>query len=374
MKRFLFALMLFALFSVRAFSIDKLDFNQQLDAIGIEEIEDNIPDNAQSLLNEINLEKFNFAQMLKLAPKDFFALMAEILKNQIKAPMVVLFSVFGIVVLCAMLSGLKDTINHSSIISVFDTVSILCICVAIIKPVIACINVVIGAIEQCSTFMITFIPIWASTVTASGQPVTATTYNIFLFSVCQVISQVAAKFIVPMMCVYLALSIMGSLSSDFNISGCSNTIKTIVSFSLGLLLSLFVGVLSVQTFISSGADSVTAKTAKFVIGSFIPVVGGMLSDAYMAAQGCIKFLKTTIGAYGIIVALLTFLPVLLQLVLWYFTVNISTAAADLFEIKQVSGLLKSISSALSVLMAIIVFYALLIIISISIILVSGLGL
>ena len=64
-------------------------------------------------------------------------------------------------------------------------------------------------------------------------------------------------------------------------------------------------------------------------------------------------LKTTVGAFGILAALLTFLPVLLQTALWYFTVNITSAVGEMLGVKQVASILKSASATLGVLIAVI---------------------
>ena len=81
--------------------------------------------------------------------------------------------------------------------------------------------------------------------------------------------------------------------------------------------------------VASGSDTVASKAAKFLIGSVVPVVGGALSDAFGATQGYLRLLKATVGVFGILIALMTFLPVFLQTVLWYFTVNL--AGADVYK-------------------------------------------
>lgn len=110
-------------------------------------------------------------------------------------------------------------------------------------------------------------------LTAGGQPVTATTYNLFLFGTCQVLSRVMSAVIVPCLGVYLAFCLVGSAAPELHITSAASSLKSLVTWAMGLLLSIFVGLLSIQSVVASGADSVTAKTAKFLIGSFIPVVG-----------------------------------------------------------------------------------------------------
>jgi len=48
------------------------------------------------------------------------------------------------------------------------------------------------------------------------------------------------------------------------------------------------------------ADSVTLRTAKFMTGAFIPVVGGMLADAAEALIGTSLLLKNAVGIMGLL--------------------------------------------------------------------------
>ena len=202
---------------------------------------------------------------------------------------------------------------------------------------------------------------------------TATTYTAFLFMACQVVSQVVAGIFVPLMGVYLAFCVVGNLAPGVDVSAVAGAIKSAVSWALGLLLTLFVGLLSLQTMVASGSDTVASKAAKFLIGSFVPVVGGALSDAFVATQGYLRLLKATVGVFGILIALMTFLPVFLQTVLWYFTVNLAGAVSEMLGVKPVASILKSSSATLGILIAVILCFALLIVISTSLVMMVSTG-
>jgi len=45
------------------------------------------------------------------------------------------------------------------------------------------------------------------------------------------------------------------------------------------VLTLFVGVLSLEGTLSSSVDGITAKTTKAAVSNFIPIVGKILGDA-----------------------------------------------------------------------------------------------
>ncbi|MEG0115363.1 MAG: hypothetical protein RSA00_02960, partial [Hydrogenoanaerobacterium sp.] len=218
-----------------------------------------------------------------------------------------------------------------------------------------------------------FIPVFVSLVAVGGQPVSATTYNAFLLLIAEIISKITATKLVPIITIYLAFCIVSAFSPNMNLLGAAETAKTVVIWVLGLIVTVFVGLLGVQSMVASGADTVAVKAGKFLVGSFVPVVGKALADAFATAQGCLRLLKTTVGVYAVFVAALTFMPSFLQTLLWYFACSLGAAISDVLGVKQMSRVLKACGTALSLLIAILVFVALLFIVSITIMLITGMG-
>lgn len=375
MKRFLSLLAALAAICLTSLPVcaEEYDFQQQLDAVGADELLDNLPGDAQMLMDNAGITGIDYKQLLSLSPSEFFKEVWQMVMARIKLPLAVFSTILGTILLCAMLDALKTSLWEGTLSTVFSAVSVVCIAASITSPIIDCINTTVRSIHDCSNFILTFIPIFSSVITVSGQPVTATTYTAFLFAACQVVSQVVSNTLVPLMGIYLAFCIAGNLAPGIDVTAVARVIRSTVSWALGFLLTLFVGLLSLQTMVASGSDNVASKAAKFLIGSFVPVVGGALSDAFIATQGYMRLLKTTVGVFGVLVALMTFLPVFLQTTVWYLTVNIAAAVSDMLGIKQVAEILKSSSATLGVLIAVILCFALLVIISTSLVLIVSTG-
>lgn len=352
---------------------DAFDMDEQLNVLGKDELVEQVPENAKKLMDEAGVDDLKAEKLLQLSPRNFFRVLWRMLLDQLKKPLNVLAAVVGVVLLCALIGGMRDAAGDSAAEPVFSTVSVLCVITAVSAPIVDCIVETSEAIRQASTFMLSFIPMFGAALTAAGQPITGATYNVFLFSACQAVSQVVAGTLIPLMGVYLALCIVGPLSPGLNMSGAAATLKSLVSWALGLIVTMFVGLLSVQTLVSQSADSVSTRTAKFLIGSFVPVVGNALSEAFVTARGCLQLLKTTVGAYGILVAVMTFLPVMLQTAAWYMITNVAVMASDVLGTPRVSEILKSCGSVLGILLAIILCYALLLVVSTTVVILTGMG-
>ncbi|MEG0541220.1 MAG: hypothetical protein RR528_02740, partial [Angelakisella sp.] len=70
------------------------------------------------------------------------------------------------------------------------------------------------------------------------------------------------------------------------------------------------------------------------------------------------------------VTLFTFLPILVKVALWYLSLNIAALIGNILGTTEVSGLMKNISATLGILLAVLLYDALLVIISTTIIIVT----
>ncbi|MEA5011679.1 MAG: hypothetical protein VB100_08180 [Angelakisella sp.] len=376
-------ILLFPLYGTIAFAeedgesssqVEPFDYEKEIDnylengAVG--ELTDNIPNQAQEFLSNGG----GMSELVKsFTPKEFFPKVLMTIRRTLAAPLRLLVSLVGVIILCAVLGSFNTSLGQSSLVPIFNVIICVFVSSIIIDPVVLCITEASNTIREFSIFILSFIPVFAGVVTASGQPMTGAAYNLFVFWMCQITSQLITNTFVPLLCAYLALSIISVVCPEMHLADAVSGIKTFVTWSLTLILTVFVGLLTIQSVVASGGDSIAVKTTKFFIGSLIPVVGGALSDLFMAAQGCIKLVKGTVGAFGIIITALTFLPVLLQTVVWYITVNIGGLIGNLFGVGQITKLLKAISSTLGILIAVLLYYSLLIIISTTIIIVAFQG-
>ncbi|HCC35604.1 MAG TPA: hypothetical protein DEQ02_08230 [Ruminococcaceae bacterium] len=131
-------------------------------------------------------------------------------------------------------------------------------------------------------------------------------------------------------------------------------------------MTVFVGLLGVQTAINSAADSTANKAAKFFVGAFVPVVGSSIGDALSSVQGCMSILKSSVGIYAVISVAVMLIPVVLEILLYKLCIFGCGAVADLFELKNISNLLKAVGSALSLILAVIICCLVLFIVSLAI--------
>ena len=339
---------------------------------GAGELMDKVPEETKGLLDQLELWGIG-GTVEGFTPKKLVGAVWNAFRSGLRAPARLLVSLVGILVLCAMLESFGASFTSGGVETIFGVVVSVFISSIIIDPIVACVVDARAVIQDFAIFILSFIPVFAGVVSASGQPMTGTAYNLFVFWMCQVTAQLVTAVFLPLLCAYLALSLISVVCPGLKLTGFIGGIRTFVTWSLGLILTVFIGLMSVQSVVAAGGDSIASKTTKFFIGSMIPVVGGALSDLFAAAQGCIQLVKGTLGAFGIAVTALTFLPVLVRNGVWYLTIQLGGLVSELFGLPRITQLLKALSSTIGIILAVLLYDALLVIISTTLLIVTFRG-
>ncbi len=346
--------------------------DETLDQFG-ESLEESIPEEADSFMESLNLRDLDWRQVLSLQPDQFLTLIRELLEQQWKEPIRLLGQILGILLLSSLLFPLQDSLLKDNASLLFSFAAVICLCASFAGPVADCISAAMESIQHCSVFLLSLIPVLCGILTAGGQAAAATGYQLLLFTICQIVSQLAVSTMVPLMGMYFALSMISGVFPKLGMQGIISGIKSAACWGLGIVTTIFVGLLSLQTFVSANVDVVTMKTSRFLMGSFIPVVGSILSEAYGAAQGCMALLKSTIGTFGIVVALCTILPVLLRVVLWYLITWLAEQFCSMMQVGELGEILKGAANTFAILLALMLCFLLLMVVATSLVIFIGTG-
>lgn len=339
----------------------------QLDAAGAAELFEDLPQETRALFEELGIAEIDFSSLFNTSPRALGEMFLNLMRGKLENPLKAALQILGILILLAVFESFQNS-TSSRTSKVMALTSALFFSIVLLPHVIECLSHTCAAISLSSNFMLSFIPVYAAIVAASGNPALALSSQTLLFGFAQGIAQFSSYFLKPSIGILLAFSMISALSPVFDFGGISNTIKKTVTVTLGFLSTVFVGLLSLKGLLAGTADSAATKGAKFLIGSFVPVVGGAVSDALGSIISSLSLVRGAVGAFGILAVLLIALPVFAELLLWLLTLNLCAMGADLFGQGNAAALLRSIASALVILGVILLFNAVLLIISTAIML------
>lgn len=157
------------------------------------------------------------------------------------------------------------------------------------------------AIDTMSSFMIALLPLVLGLMASVGNIAAVSFFHPIVIFLIHLSGVLVSSFILPLLFLSALLLIVSSLNENYKVTHLANLFKTVGLGVLGIFLTVFLGVMSVQGAVSAVQDGVAMKTAKFVTGNFIPVVGRTFTDAADTILTASLLLKNAVGLVGVIV-------------------------------------------------------------------------
>ena len=179
----------------------------------------------------------------------------------------------------------------------------------------------------------------------------------------QAAAQTAGNVIMPLCGAFSAFGVSASLSPELKLTKLAEMIKKLAIGVLSFAAAAFSAVLGLKSLLAGSADTLTSKGIKLALSFAVPIVGGALSDAYSSIIGSVTLLKSTVGVFGVIAVVLMDLPVILQLTARILLLKLLGVLSSSMGDDASGEVLETLSSALTVINAAIIFTAALFIIS-----------
>ncbi len=348
-------------------------YEDQMEQSGANDLPEELPNDARNIMERMGVNGTDWESLSALTPQAIFGQVADSAKTQSSEPLQAVAKILSVMLLCALMEGLKFSVGDRPLSGVVSMVSTLCICMVIIMPVVSCIEEASSVINGAAGFLLCYVPVMAGIMIAGGQGISAASYQVLMMGAGQVIAQIASHILVPLLSIFLAMSITSAVSPRLNLNGICAAVSKIVKWVLGLSMTVFVSLLTLQSLLGTAADSTGGKAAKFLLSSFVPVVGGALGDALSTVQSCVRLLKSGVGAFGIVAAGCIFLPILLKCLFWQAAVHLCACVGDVFSLGHLSSLLRAAGSVVGIMLPIILCCMLILTVSTVIILMVGGG-
>lgn len=156
-------------------------------------------------------------------------------------------------------------------------------------------------IEQMSHFMMALLPLMLGLLATFGQAMSVTFFHPVIIFLIHVSGLLMTSFIFPLLFLSALLTIISYLNEKYQATYLAELLKSISIGTLGVFITIFLGVISVQGTATAIQDGIALKTTKFITGNFIPVIGGSFTDAADTVLASLLLLKNTIGIVGLII-------------------------------------------------------------------------
>ena len=219
-----------------------------------------------------------------------------------------------------------------------------------------------------TSFMNKLTPVLILSLFTCCKSVSAAAFEPVLSGAVYVVSIVIEKCLVPLMTFSAVLSVAGNIGETTSISGFIKIVKSITKWLMAFVITLFTGINAIYGFSASSLDAVSAKTIKFAVGSLVPVVGGFLSDTLDTVTTSAGLIKNAVGVSGIVIMCGICVVPVIKLGVMQLLLKLCAAIAEPVTDKRISGMLWSISEAVTSVFGVVILTAVLFVINICIIL------
>lgn len=225
------------------------------------------------------------------------------------------YKLLGQLIILAMALAVLENIKHAFEEDNISRLAFSLCFLVIMGIVINCYRITFtiarGTITEMTNFMYAITPLLFSVVVAGGGVVTATIVHPLLISGVGLIGGLVTNLVLPLIMFAGVLAMVDHLVESFRVNKLASLFKLAVNGALGIMMAVFIGIITIRGFTASVADSLSLRTAKYFSSAFLPVVGGAISDTMEMTAGCAAVLKSGLGGYGLgLITLVTIFPLL----------------------------------------------------------------
>lgn len=223
----------------------------------------------------------------------------------------------------------------------------------LISPTSSLIGLGVQTVTEVNEYGKMLIPVITAALAAQGGITSSTALYMVTTVFCTVLSTLIKVLIVPLIYIYLCLSVASCALGEELLLKLKGTVKSLSSWIMRVILYLFTGFLTVTGVVSGSTDASALKAAKLTISGFVPVVGSILSDASEAILVGTGLMKNAAGVYGVLAIVAIGIGPFLRIGVQYVLVKITGGLCEIFDTKQISTLVQDFSGAMGLVLGMI---------------------
>ena len=326
-----------------------------------------ISGDAGDFISENDISVSETEGIMNITPQMVFEYIWENFKNSLAKPFKMLVTIVVVVILATFSEGIGDISKKNGMTRVYNMLCVTACIGAIIYYIKDSLYEAMQTIEDSGLFMMSYIPVFSGVVATGGGVTTATAYQLIVVFATEMFVSLSSEIIMPLLSLCLSAGIIESINPAISLSGIVKGISRAVKIIMGLSLTIFSGLITVQSLVGTATDSVALRTGKFVVSNLVPVVGNAVSDAYSTVKGSIGILRNATGTFGVIAVFLIVVPPIISVFSTTLCIYIGEIFADIFSVKPISSFLKTAYNTMSVCLSVMICFAMMFIISTTIV-------
>ncbi len=292
----------------------------------------------------------------------------NLLGSEVASSIKAIGSILVIIVIHSILKSISESLENEGISKLIYYAQYILIITIILTNFSDIVKMVQDTTTNLVAFMNMLVPLLITLMMATGSITTSGVIEPIILFMINFIGNMIQNVILPFVMIFTAMVILSKLSDQIKIEKLAKFFKSGIVWFLGVVLTIFVGVVSLEGTMASSVDGITAKTTKAVVSSAIPVVGKILGDAVDTVLGCGVILKNAVGLVGVIILVgICILPII-KLATLTFAYKLLAGVMQPLADEKITNLLEQIGDIFKIFLAILTSISFMIIIGTTLVL------
>lgn len=261
-------------------------------------------------------------------------------------------SFITIILLCIlknMLGSLTgDFLNHSTT-EIVHIVCYLAVVIILSTGVMSVAKEVSNTVELLYTLLEVLFPILLTLLSTLGATTVVGGYTSLTAVLGSVILKMIASVILPIFVASIVFCVVGGVSKSVKLDKLTKLLRSASTWLIGIVFGLFASFLTLQGVSGGITDKFGFGVAKFAISSYVPILGGYLSDGLDILTASVVLVKNAIGYTGAIVLCAIVLLPIVKVVVFSLGLRLCASIAEPVGDDRVSSLLTDVAKNVNLL-------------------------
>lgn len=317
-------------------------FFQRLEDENLKGVWQSLKDIIKGIIN--NEQKFTIQTLIQIVLNVFLKEMVKSLPSIITIIIIaILFGVFN-----GLSSGFaKDSTRNIIYIVCYGAI------ISILSYIIASSLITVKkTVDMLDNLMSLSFPILLTLTSALGGVNSAGIYQPVMTVMTTMMIKIINIMVIPLFIATVVFGMVGNLSSSIKLDKLTKTTKSLSEWTLGIVFSIFIGYITVQGIAGAAFDTVSIKSAKFALSSYVPILGGYLSEGFDLVLASCVIIKNALGLCSIILLFFIIAAPIIKLLVSVFALRIAASIIEPMSDEKISDMLFSTSKNLITLISI----------------------
>lgn len=291
-----------------------------------------------------------------------------IIFSQISEAIKLIVLMLEVIIICSVLKNILDSLKVSNAGKNVYFVQYFVLVILIVNAFVPILKFTVESINRIISFMNILIPLLITLILSTGNIVTTSMMEPVLVISMNFIANFINSFVVPFCLISFVISVISNLLGKIKLEKISKILRNVIVWTLGILLTVFTALLSLESNITSSVDGLAGKTTKAAVSGFIPVVGKIMGDSVDAVIGSVNILKNSVGVIGTLIIFAITLSPSIKIICYWFSFKILAALSEPCADSAIVNLFEVISENYKILLGILFSVTIMFIIGITIVL------